>query len=168
MIKILPFDYDEKSENIIAFLYPNLSRPLTSRFTPYFLDSSYKTGPVERSSSKKKKKGKLFISMENIEIGTDQRTSIMIKNLPTEASKEKIFNWIKKLCKINYLYIPTNSRNKILGFAFVNVENYKDISVIYKELNGKVINNKKVEICYSKKQGVNSLTKSFGSDHFFS
>ena len=106
--------------------------------------------------------------MENIEIGSDQRTSIMIKNLPTDASKDKIFAWIKKLCKINYLYIPTNNRNKILGFAFVNVENYKDISIIYKELNGKIISNKKVEICYSKKQGVNSLTKSFGSDHFFS
>ena len=167
MLKILPFDCNEKSENIIAFLYPNLSRPLTSRFTPYFLDSNYKPDPAQRSLSKKKK-GKLFISMKNIEIGSDQRTSIMIKNLPTDASKDKIFAWIKKLCKINYLYIPTNNRNKILGFAFVNVENYKDISIIYKELNGKIISNKKVEICYSKKQGVNSLTKSFGSDHFFS
>ena len=163
MLKILPFDCNEKSENIIAFLYPNLSRPLTSRFTPYFLDSNYKPDPAQTSLSKKKK-GKLFISMENIEIGSDQRTSIMIKNLPNTTSIEQLQIQLKSICKINYLYIPTNSRNKILGFAFMNVEYYKDIVKLYETLHEKEFNNKKVELCYSKVQGVKNLSKAFGNE----
>lgn len=156
MIKTVPSDYNEK---IIAFLYPHLSRPNTSRFTPYFFDSS-------NDSSQKLlyKKGKLFISIENISKGKDQRTSLMIKNLPTNMTKENISSLLNEICKIDYLYIPTNNKNRILGFAFVNVENYKDILKLYDALNSKNVNNKKVEICYSKKQGVNSLVKSFGKE----
>ena len=88
----------------------------------------------------------------------------MIKNLPTTMSKEKIISLLNEICKIDYIYIPTNNRKKILGFAFVNVENYKDIVKLYEAFNAKSVNNKHVEICYSKKQGVTSLKKSFGKD----
>ena len=88
----------------------------------------------------------------------------MIKNLPTNMTKENISSLLNEICKIDYLYIPTNNKDRILGFAFVNVENYKDILKLYDALNSKNVNNKKVEICYSKKQGVNSLVKSFGKE----
>ena len=88
----------------------------------------------------------------------------MIKNLPNTTSIEQLQIQLKSICKINYLYIPTNSRNKILGFAFMNVEYYKDIVKLYETLHEKEFNNKKVELCYSKVQGVKNLSKAFGNE----
>ena len=103
MIKTVSSDYNEK---IIAFLYPHLSRPNTSRFTPFFFNSS-------KDSSQKLlyKKGKLFISIDNISKGKDQRTSLMIKNLPTNMTKENVSSLLIEICKIDYLYIPTNNKD---------------------------------------------------------
>ena len=158
MIKSLSIDHTKPIESIIAFLYPNLSRPETSRFTPLFQENKEQTKPS------KPKKGKLFISIDSINEGIDKRTSIMIKNLPNTTSIEQLQIQLKSICKINYLYIPTNSRNKILGFAFMNVEYYKDIVKLYETLHEKEFNNKKVELCYSKVQGVKNLSKAFGNE----
>lgn len=158
MFKSLSIDYTNKIESIIAFLYPNLSRPETSRFTPLFQENK------EQAKPSKPKKGKLFISIDSITKGIDKRTSIMIKNLPNTTSIEQLQIQLKSICKMNYLYIPTNSRNKILGFAFVNVEHYKDIVKLYETLHEKEFNNKKVELCYSKVQGVKNLSKAFGNE----
>ena len=158
MIKSLSIDHTKPIESIIAFLYPNLSRPETSRFTSLFQENKEQTKPS------KPKKGKLFISIDSINEGIDKRTSIMIKNLPNTTSIEQLQIQLKSICKINYLYIPTNSRNKILGFAFMNVEYYKDIVKLYETLHEKEFNNKKVELCYSKVQGVKNLSKAFGNE----
>ena len=68
MIKSLSIDHTKPIESIIAFLYPNLSRPETSRFTPLFQENKEQTKPS------KPKKGKLFISIDSINEGIDKRT----------------------------------------------------------------------------------------------
>lgn len=152
-------DYNKKFENIIAFLYPNLSRPQTSRFTPFFI-------ATQMSEEKRivKRKGKLFISIDRIKEGIDRRASVMLKNLPTTLTKEEVTNALKSICKINFIHVPTNETSKILGFAFVNVVHYKDVVRLYTTLNEKVVHNKKIEVCYSKVQGVKNLSSSFGGE----
>jgi hypothetical protein len=62
-----------------------------------------------------------------------------------------------------------NNSDKILGFAFINVNHYHDILNIYNELQHKTylinkFNLKKIEICYSNIQGMNSLIKAYGKE----
>ena len=58
--------------------------------------------------------------------------------------------------------------NKFLGFAFVDVVNYKTLIQIYKKLYGKKLDNyrmkKNIEICYSKVQGKNELIQMFSKN----
>ena len=73
------------------------------------------------------------------------------------------------ICDTNYIYIPLDQiGTKILGFAFVNVKNYKDIMKLCNVINNYVvnINNKKIEICYSKMQGAAGLIKAFGKEFY--
>ena len=169
------FHSSTHTEQLIALLYPKLSHPKKSRFSHFFnstnsLQVNY-SFPTDSLSSVQitKPKNRLTISAENIDSGIDTRTSIMIKNLPTSLSKDKVTYWIQSICDVDYVYIPVDqSGNKILGFAFVNVINFKDILRFYDEVHSKqgFTNSKKVEICYSKMQGVGSLMKAFGKEFF--
>ena len=70
---------------------------------------------------------------------------------------------------IDYIYIPSEQiGTKILGFAFVNVKNYKNIMKLCNVINNYVvnINSKKIEICYSKMQGATGLIKAFGKEFY--
>ena len=162
-----------QTEQLIALLYPKLSHPQKSRFSHFFNTSNpiqvNYSFPVDSLSSFQitKPKNRLAISTENIDSGIDTRTSIMIKNLPTSLSKDKATMWIQSICDVDYVYIPVEETgNKILGFAFVNVINFKDILLFCDEVNSNknLTNVKKVEICYSKMQGVGSLMKAFGKE----
>ena len=60
---------------------------------------------------------------KNIINKLDERTSIIVKNIPQSLSKESILKILFLLNKINYIYIPTNKDNRLLGFIFINVLN---------------------------------------------
>ena len=110
----------------------------------------------------------LFRSLNILKIlnGTDKRTSLMIKNIPTSAQEINVIQWLSSLASLNYVYVPKDEKsNKILGFAFINVCKYTDILNLVQNIEKyqKVsFNNKKIEVCYSHKQGFKLLTKSFG------
>ena len=155
--------YQSHTEELIASIYPKLSHPDRSRFfsKTTFLFPSLNTAQRNRH--------KLSISCESTALGTDTRTSVMIKNIPICISKEKIIKWIEMICHIDYIYIPSNQiGTKILGFAFVNVKNYKNIMKLCNVINNYVvnINSKKIEICYSKMQGATGLIKAFGKEFY--
>ena len=155
--------YQSHTEELIASIYPKLSHPERSRF---FSKSNFLFPSLNIAQ---KNKHKLSISSESIALGTDKRTSVMIKNIPICISKEKIIKWIEMICDVNYIYIPLDQiGTKILGFAFVNVKNYKDIMKLCNVINNYVvnINNKKIEICYSKMQGAAGLIKAFGKEFY--
>lgn len=162
------------TENLIAFLYPKLSHPKKSRFSHFFTKEDSQKEIYQypiyslTPSFNHKPRSKLAISIESIDTGIDTRTSVMIKNIPITLSKEKTIMWILSICNADYIYIPIDqNEKKILGFAFVNVVNCKDILRLYQIINEQKYNNgKKIEICYSKMQGVNSLIKSFGKEYF--
>ena len=95
----------------------------------------------------------------------------MIKNIPKGIDEINVVKWLIQLVKLNYVFVPKDEfSNKILGFAFINVCDYTDILKLLKKLSILETfnnNNKKIEVIYSHKQGLKSLTKSFGVSHIF-
>lgn len=153
-----------QTDIIIELLFPRYVKVNHSRFISFFSDISEK----KRNILKPKKKS-LNISIEKIENSEDKRTSVMIKNLPSSITKEHFKDILGDVGNINYVYLPYDKKNnKFLGFAFVNVVNYKTLIQIHKKLNGKKLDNyrmkKNIEICYSKVQGKNELIQMFSKN----
>ena len=104
---------------------------------------------------------------KNIINKLDERTSIIVKNIPQCLSKESILKILFLPNKINYIYIPTNEDNRLLGFIFINALNpiyILEINYILKSYKDKFPFkiNKPYEICYSNLQGKNAFYKAFG------
>ncbi len=116
------------------------------------------------------------LNVHKIQNGIDKRTSLMIKNIPKGIEEIDVVKWLLQLAKLNYIFVPKDEfSNKILGFAFINVCNYIDIlellnklSIFKNNINNTFnINRKKIEVIYSHKQGLKSLTKYFGVSNIF-
>ena len=148
-----------KYEILLKLLFPKYSQPSESRFINSF---SY----INNKKKSNKNQNSFSISFEKIEKGEDKRTSIIIKNLPNSINKEYINQILLGVGNINYLYLPFDKyKNRNLGFAFVNFVNYRSIVKLYNKLKNYKFENidmkKPIEICYSKVQGKNELSKMF-------
>ena len=107
-----------------------------------------------------------FISLEKIENGEDKRTSVIIKKIPNNLTKENMKQILEGIGNINYLYLPFDKViNRNLGFAYVNVVNYKNIINLYHRLKEYKFDNmelnQQMEVYYSKVQGKNNLSNLF-------
>jgi hypothetical protein len=190
--KIIPFEIyidnilSKEPSKILLELFPNLSHPSQSRFHEFFkklkeLNKIQENNDKKKNhnSYKKSKKNKMELNLYKIQNGMDKRTSLMIKNIPKGIDEMNVIKWLQQLANLNYIFVPKDEfTNKILGFAFINVCNYMDILELLKRLAieesyNKIINDnfnnnrKKIEVIYSHKQGLKSLTKSFGNSHIF-
>ncbi len=121
---------------------------------------------IKNKKTINKNQGSFTISLEKIKKGEDKRTSIIIKNLPNSINKEFINEMLLGVGNINYLYLPFDKySNKNLGFAFVNMVNYRSIIQLYNKLKeykfDKFEMKRPIEICYSKVQGKNELSQMF-------
>ncbi len=187
---IIPFEdylnkilYKEPSK-ILLELFPKLSHPSQSRFHELFkrLNELNKTESNEKAKNKninkKNKKNIMELNLYKIQNGIDKRTSLMIKNIPKGIEEIDVVKWLLQLANLNYVFVPKDEfSNKILGFAFINVCEYTDILQLLQKLafienynnnnNINTTNNKKIEVIYSHKQGLKSLSKSFGVSHIF-
>jgi len=148
-----------KYEIIVSFLFPKFKQPKQSRFLKFF-------SSLNDNNNQNKQFNQYSISIEKIENGEDKRTSVIIKNIPNTLNKENIKQILEGVGNINYLYLPFDKvMNRNLGFAFINVVNYKNIINLYKRLkeykfeNNEFKNN--IEINYSKVQGKNNLSNMF-------
>ena len=162
--------YERNRENnlVLKLLFCGFSYPQESRFIKIFNGNK----SIPKLNSNKKKEKSLNIEPINIINGKDKRTSIIIKNLPNDISKDDLKKIIEPLGNINFIYIPLLIKNKNktnLPCAYVNVINYKSIiKIIQKFEQIKVLkliqNNKdltKVEIFYSGTQGKYALINRF-------
>ena len=184
--KIIPFEIylkkilDKEPSKILLELFPGLSHPSKSRFQEFFQklkefnNRDLKVNKKNKISYKKNKKNYMELNLYKIKNGIDKRTSLMIKNIPKGIDEINVIKWLLQLTNLNYVFVPKDEySNKILGFAFINVCDYTDILQLIKKLsiyeiaNNHSINNKKIEVIYSHKQGLKSLTKSFGISHIF-
>ena len=157
---------------ILKLLFCGFSYPQESRFIKNFRK------PKTFQNIHKSNEKSLNIEPVNILMNKDKRTTIIIKNLPNDISKEELKTIIEPLGNINFIYIPLLIKNKnktSLPCAYINVINYKTILKIIqkfeqiKTLNS-VVNNKdlsKVEIFYSGTQGKYALINRFSLEKKF-
>ena len=148
-----------KYEIISNLLFPKFSQTKESRFLKFF-------SSINDKNKNHKHFNHNWISIEKIENGEDKRTSVIIKNLPKILTKDNIKEILEGIGNINYLYVPYDKViNRNLGFAFVNVVNYKNIINLYNRLIEynfeNMLLNDNIEVYYSKIQGKNALSKMF-------
>ena len=144
-------------EYAISLLFPRYEQKKESRFSNFFSKcKNYET----------REEKKFELNGHKILTGEDRRTTILIKNLPKNMTKNQLKLILEKIANINFLYIPLFMLTKDnLRCAFVNVVNSKSIIDIYlklKKLNFEYDNpNTKIEICYSYLQGKKALLDNF-------
>lgn len=136
----------------------NFRRPQESRFKDLFLDIK----------SRNKKRKTMLVYPKNVMLGSDKRTSIIIKNIPDNLSSVEFQKILFSFSNnIDFFYVPINIKTrKKLRVAFVNVLDYKELVPIYMGLIYRMkfqYNNPtiKMEICYSKVQGRMQLIQRF-------
>ena len=158
---------------VLKLLFSGFSYPQESRFVKIFPSQKTKSEKALVYINRPKKKS-LIIESINIENGKDKRTTIIIKNLPNDISKDEVKTIIEPLGNINFIYIPLliKNKNKLknnLPCAYINVINYKTILKILKKFeqlkNMKPLQNSydfsKIEIFYSGTQGKHALINRF-------
>ena len=141
---------------LIDLIFPKFEKREESRFNKFFSENKGNSFIGK----------KLQLNGHKIFTGEDKRTTILIKNIPRNMTKNQLKLILEKIANINYIYIPLfmlSADN--LRCAFVNVVNSKSIIDIYLKL--KKINfvydnpNKKIEITYSQLQGKKALIDNF-------
>ena len=166
----------ENRENtlVLKLLFSGFSYPQESRFVKIF----HKPKNNQKNNSNKTKEKSLNIEPINIINGKDKRTTIILKNLPNDISKEDLKLIIEPLGNINFIYIPLLIKNKnktSFPCAYINVINYKTILKILQKFEqlktlNHIQNNKdfsKVEIFYSGTQGKYALISRFSLEKKF-
>ena len=143
-------------KKIIDLIYPGFEKPSKSRFNKFF----------EENENRQFDDKKLQLNGHKIYTGEDKRTTILIKNIPKNMTKNQFKMVLEKIANINYIYIPLFMLTRDnLRCAFVNVVNSKSIIDIYlklRKINFKYDNpNTKIEISYSNLQGRKALIDNF-------
>ena len=141
---------------LIDLIFPKFEKSEESRFNKFFSENKGNSFIGK----------KLQLNGHKIFTGEDKRTTILIKNIPRNMTKNQLKLILEKIANINYIYIQLfmlSADN--LRCAFVNVVNSKSIIDIYLKL--KKINfvydnpNTKIEITYSQLQGKKALIDNF-------
>jgi hypothetical protein len=128
------------------------------------------TGIIKRNTSHEERK-KYKIIIEDIINEKDQRTTIMLKNIPREISQLFLMSFLnnKYKGKFNFLYLPIDFVKKInVSYAFLNLKNSKDIIEIYLDLHDKpwsFCKNKNAYISYARIQGFKSISEHFSKSN---
>ena len=130
-------------------------------------NNKYYTGIKKRNTSDEERK-KYIINLENIINEIDQRTTLMIKNIPHYTSQNNlmyIFNNQGYKDEFNFFYLPIDfTKNMNAGYAFINFKNAKSIIKFYLEFNEKpwkFNHNKKCYLSYARIQGFRAITQHF-------
>ena len=101
-------------------------------------------------------------------MGEDQRTTLMVRNIPNKYSQKLLLEAIEQNHegKIDLLYLPIDFKNKCnVGYAFVNFISPSSIPAFYAEFNHRLWDrfnsNKVCEITYARIQSKVALIKHF-------
>ena len=114
---------------------------------------------------------KYVINLEKIINETDQRTTLMIKNIPRNIIQSFLMEIINKkfINLFNFFYLPIDFiKKENAGYAFINFKNSKHIVDFYIEFNEKpwpFCPNRKCFISYARIQGFRAITQHFSSSN---
>ena len=153
---------------ILQKLFSTSKYQRESRFIKFF----YPNRAESRKTFIKKSNKTLIIESDNIINGSDKRTTIILKNLPNDITKDELKAIIEPLGNINFIYIPLliKNKNKLnLPCAYVNFINYKSIIKVVDKFNeikklNQLYNGRNffnVEMFYSGTQGKHALINRF-------
>ena len=140
---------------LLSLYYPQFKSPLNSRFETLFVSIVKMEKPLNKHINRTN-----TIYPEKIARNEDKRTSIVVKGIPKNMSKNEVRNLLDKFGNINFLYIISSQNNKNdnnTSIAFVNVINYKSIIPLFMNLRNYKIEkfgkSYSLKISYSNVQG---------------
>ena len=153
-------------ETNLQKLFPKFSSPLSSRFSELFREIS--------ETNKTESPKKYLIFPKKIINGTEKRTSIIIKGIPSAFGCQNFYELLTNFCSdIKFFYIPAYAANKWRYiYAFVNIGNPKGVLDIFEGLsiirdkykNYKGFDFSKIEIYFCKSQNINGLIRKYQND----
>lgn len=115
---------------------------------------------------------KYVISLKAISQSTDNRTTLMIKNIPNKYTQSMLLDSINRNNSLtfDFLYLPIDFKNKCnVGYAFINFIDFRYITSFYQEFDGKKwekFNSEKIcALSYARIQGRHNLEKHFQSSN---
>ena len=126
---------------------------------------------IKQRNTPAEERVKYVINLEKIINETDQRTTLMIKNIPRNVIQSYLMEIINKKFKnlFNFFYLPIDFiKKENAGYAFINFKNSKHIVDFYIEFNEKpwpFCQNRKCFISYARIQGFRAITQHFSSSN---
>ena len=157
------FNIENESKNIKKQVKIDENSETEIKIKKY--EKSFK-GIKQRSLPVEERK-KYLINPENIINELDQRTTIMIKNIPKKISQKFLINLFNRDFEndFNFFYLPIDfSKNVNVGYAFMNFKNCRKIVKFFLEFNQKPWPFNKNMICYisyARIQGFKAITQHF-------
>ncbi|PRQ39776.1 putative RNA recognition motif 2, nucleotide-binding alpha-beta plait domain-containing protein [Rosa chinensis] len=122
----------------------------------------------EGSSNQVDNKKQYELDIDRIMRGDDNRTTLMIKNIPNKYTSKMLLAAIDERHRGTYdfIYLPIDFKNKCnVGYAFINMTDPRQIVPFYQSFNGKKwekFNSEKVaSIAYARIQGKAALIAHF-------
>lgn len=110
------------------------------------------------------------MELARVVTGEDQRTTIMIRNIPNKYTQQMLLESIDQCMEQRYdfFYLPIDFKNKCnMGYAFINFVHAVFIPEFYHQFNGKkwaCFNSEKIcKISYGRIQGKQALENNFAT-----
>lgn len=148
--------------------------------------SLVRSPPSKDFDRSKASSGEFFINLRSIEKGSDERTTVMIRNIPKTFSQTfflSILNARFPNGTFNFVYLPMDLMNGVnVGYAFINFHNAKTIIPFYNFFNSKTwklilqtldipgarafepdISKRTCKVTYARIQGLEQLCEHFRS-----
>ena len=166
----IPPPTNNKFQNPKFMFVPNPGFPPTTPKPPSFTEKN-KPGPINgnKSSSKSKNGGgeanntahlSKKIIIDDIIIGKEKRTTLMLRNIPNKYSLSNVVEEINSSFwgKYDYINLPIDYERKLnLGYAFINFVDPMHIILFYETYHmkkwSKYRSDKKMDMTYADKQG---------------
>ncbi|KAJ1459430.1 RNA recognition motif 2-domain-containing protein [Pelagophyceae sp. CCMP2097] len=80
------------------------------------------------------------LDLDRISTGSDQRTTLMVRNIPNKYTQVAVLEEIDALFQNCYdcFYLPIDFKNKCnVGYAFINLVDFRDIPRFFQEFDGR-------------------------------
>ena len=148
----------------------NIIENSIKRTFPSDINKNKYTG-IKQRNTPIEERAKYVINLEKIINEKDQRTTLMIKNIPRNIMQSFLMEIINKKFEglFNFFYLPIDFiKKENAGYAFINFKNSKSIVDFYIEFNEKpwpFCPNRKCFISYARIQGFRAITQHFSSSN---
>ena len=158
-----------KTFQLIKQSRKTIENSIKSTFSSEINKNKY-TG-IKQRNTPLEERAKYIINLEKIINEKDQRTTLMIKNIPRNIMQSYLMEVIDKKFQnlFNFFYLPIDFiKKENAGYAFINFKNSKNIVDFYFEFNEKpwpFCQNRKCFISYARIQGFRAITQHFSSSN---